>query len=168
MQNSEFRPSDPGDGGDLEFPARDDIQFRSLRADDLDAIVRIDKEVTGTTRREFYQAKIREMLDPTAIRCSQVAEIDGDIAGVVLARVDYGEFGRIEPVAVLHTINVHPGYRHRGVGQALVSKLLANLVALRVEAVRTTVTWNDFDLLAFLEVCGFKPSQHQMFKRSVT
>ena len=156
----------PG-GKDIEFPTPDRIEFRSLRAADLNSVVRIDERITGQNRREYYQGKLQEMLDRTGMRVSRVAEIDGDVTGVIMARVDYGEFGRTEPVAVIDTINVDPGYRHRGVGRALMSRLLIDLHALRVEAVRTTVRWNDFDLLAFLETCQFTPSQRLVFKRTV-
>jgi ribosomal protein S18 acetylase RimI-like enzyme len=161
---------DPGSGeagGDAEFPAPDHIALRSLRAEDLDAIVHIDRRVTGRDRRPYFEAKIGEILDGTGIRVSPVAEIDGNIVGVVMARVDYGEFGRAEPAAVIHTVNVDPGFRQRGVGHALMALLLGRLGVLRVEAVRTTVPWNDFALLAFFEGFGFAPGQRLALARAV-
>ncbi len=41
-------------------------------------------------------------------------EVDGAPAGFVMARVDFGEFGRPEPAAVIDTIGVDPG--HGGLG----------------------------------------------------
>jgi ribosomal protein S18 acetylase RimI-like enzyme len=76
-----------------------------------------------------------------------------------MARVDFGEFGRIEPTAVIDTIGVDSDYRRQGIGRALLSQLLVNLATLRVERIRTEVDWRDRDLLAFLDSCGFAPSQ---------
>ena len=75
-----------------------------------------------------------------------------------MARVDLGEFGRIEPAAVMDTIGVDPDFAGRGVGRALLSQLLANLTTLRVDKVLTEVDWGDRELMAYLDRCGFKPS----------
>ena len=70
-----------------------------------------------------------------------------------------GEFGRVEPTAVLDTLGVDPDYRNQGVGRALLSQLFMNLTTLRVEGVRTEISWADQNLVPFLERCGFRPSQ---------
>ncbi len=77
--------------------------------------------------------------------------------GFIMARVDLGEFGRIESTAVMDTIGIDPDYRDQGVGRALLSQLLVNLMTLRVEHIRTEVDWRDRDLLGFLDHCGFRP-----------
>jgi ribosomal protein S18 acetylase RimI-like enzyme len=93
------------------------------------------------------------------VRVSLVAERDGRPVGFIMARVDFGEFGRMEPTAVMDTIGVDPDYRQQGIGRALLSQLLVNLMTLRIERIRTELDWRDRDLLAFLDRCGFWPSQ---------
>lgn len=157
-----------GAGTGYREPSVDDeIEFRPLRAGDLDSVVRIDRRITGRDRRDYYEHKFREMLDGTGIRVSRVAEIDGDVVGAIMARVDYGEYGRAEPAAVMDTIDVDQGYRHRGVGRALMAQLVVDVHRLHVGTVRTMVPWNNFELLAFLEACGFAPSQRLAFRRTV-
>ena len=90
-------------------------------------------------------------------------ELDGVVVGFIMARVDLGEFGRVETTAVIDTIGVDPDYRNKGVGRALLSQLLVNLGTLRVEKVRTEVDWQDQDLLAYLDHSGFLPSQRLCF-----
>ncbi len=99
------------------------------------------------------------------MRVSLVAEVDNVPVGFVMARVDLGEFGRVETTAVIDTIGVDPEYRDKGVGRALISQLLANLSTLRVERVRTEVDWQNRDLLAYLDRSGFLPSQRLCFNR---
>ena len=101
------------------------------------------------------------------MRVSLVADLDSVPVGFIMARVDLGEFGRVETTAVLDTIGVDPDYQNRGVGHALVSQLLANLGTLRVEKVRTEVDWQDHDLLAYLGRNGFRPSQQLCFNQSL-
>jgi ribosomal protein S18 acetylase RimI-like enzyme len=96
-----------------------------------------------------------------------VARVDDAIAGFLMARVDLGDFGRTEPVAVLDTIGVHPDYRHRRVGHALLSQLFVNLGGLRIERVETVVAPRDLELLGFLYAVGFAPSQRIPFARAL-
>ena len=97
------------------------------------------------------------------VRVSLVAEIDGRAVGFIMARVDLGEFGRIEPAAVMDTIGVDPDYAGHGVGRALLSQLLANLATLRVDKILTEVDWADRELMAYLDRCGFRPSGRLSF-----
>ncbi len=88
---------------------------------------------------------------------SLVASLDGVAAGFVTARADFGDYGRVEPVAVLDTIGVDPDYAHRGVGRALLAQLFANLGALGVDRVETVVAREDFGLLGYFYRCRFPP-----------
>jgi len=81
------------------------------------------------------------------------------VVGFMMARVDFGECGRMASEAVIDTLGVAPAFQSRSVGHALLSQLLGNLASLRVDTVRSEVEWNNFGLLGFLESCGFRPSQ---------
>ncbi|MDH3714804.1 MAG: GNAT family N-acetyltransferase [Gammaproteobacteria bacterium] len=146
-------------GDDHTLLARDAVPVRTLSHNDFDAILSIDTHVTRRNRAEYLRRKFSEALDEAGIRVSLVAEIDGLAAGFIMARVDYGEFGRTAATAVIDTIGVDPAWEHAGVGHALMSQLLANLEALRVDDVRTEVDWHYFRLNRFLADCGFTPAQ---------
>lgn len=148
--------------------ARDRIPVRSMAADDLAALVAIDRLITGRERVKYFERKLADALTDSDVRVSLVAELDGVPVGFVMARVDLGEFGRVDTTAVLDTIGVHPDYQNRGVGRALISQLLTNLGTLRVENLRTEVDWKDRELLAYLDGCGFRPSQQLCFDRRLS
>lgn len=139
--------------------ARDRIPIRGMREGDLRKLVDIDRRITGRNRSDYFDRKLEEALVKSDVRVSLVAEQDGKPVGFVMARVDFGEFGRIEPIAVLDTIGVDPDYRNQGIGRALLSQLFMNLMTLRVEGVRTELGWSDRKLISFLDRCGFRPSQ---------
>ena len=162
--------ADYGTPADDDFAAlpHDRTPVRSMAEGDLDAIVAIDAKLTGRDRRAYYEAKLKEVMGETGVRVSLVAEADGRPVGYIMARVDYGEFGRAEPTAVIDTIGVAPGYGHSGIGSVLLSQLVTNLDALHVERLRTTVAWNNFALLGFLSRSGFAPAQHLVLSLSVT
>ena len=146
-------------GNDFEALSRDKVDVRTLKAGDLGDIVRIDQGVTGRRRETYIQELVEEAMTDSAVRVSLVARVDGIAAGFVMARTDFGDFGRAEPVAVLDTIGVDPDYAHQGVGHALLSQLFVNLEGLRVERVETIVARENFGLLGFLYGVGFDLSQ---------
>jgi ribosomal protein S18 acetylase RimI-like enzyme len=143
--------------------ARDRIPVRAMVEGDLRALIAIDRRITGRDRSGYYEQKLHEALHESDIRVSLVVERDGVPVGFIMARVDFGEFGRMEPTAVMDTIGVDPDCPGQGIGRALLSQLLINLQTLRVERIRTEIDWRDRDLLAFLDRCGFRPSQQLCF-----
>lgn len=157
------KPTEP-DFGQL---ARDRVPVRTMRESDLPAMIAIDRRITGRDRFEYFKEKLEEALLEFDVRVSLVAERNDRPAGFIMARVDLGEFGRFEQTAVMDTIGVDPDYRNQGVGRALLSQLLVNLSTLRIERVRTEIDWRDRELLAFLDHCGFFPSQELCFDRVI-
>lgn len=150
---------------DHERLARDSADVRSMSPADLDAIVRIDRRITGTDRREYMSARLAEAMGDSGVRVSLCARCEDTPAGYLMARADLGDYGRTEPVAVIDTLGVDPAFAHRGIGRALLSQLFANLGALRVERVETIVPQHDLALLGFLYGAGFVPSQRLSFVR---
>ena len=139
--------------------SRDEVLVRSLAQEDLDQVVRIDAKITGHHRRDFFKRKFQEVLFESGVRISLIAEIDGMVVGFMMARVDFGEFGRTASEAVIDTLGVTKAFRSQHVGHALLAQLLGNLATLQVDSVRSEVEWNNFGLLGFLESCGFVLSQ---------
>ncbi len=150
--------SDPN-GDDSEALSRDRVPVRSMREDDLNSVVRIDAKLTDRDRRDYFAAKLKEVMSETGVRVSLVAEVDDLPVGFIMARVDFGEFGQTEAAAIIDTLGVNPDHGKGGVASALLSQLLINLEALNVENVRTRVDWNNLGLLGFLGAKGFAPGQ---------
>ena len=170
-------PERVGDAPEIDYgrPAASDfgplarvrIPVRAMKEGDLGALIAIDRRITGRTRSGYFERKLEEALRDSDVRVSLVAELNGAVVGFMMARVDFGEFGRFEPIAVMDTIGVDPDVRHSGVGRALLSQLLVNLGTLRVERIRTEIAWRDGDVLGFLDRCGFLPAQQICFQRPV-
>jgi predicted N-acetyltransferase YhbS len=145
-----------------------ELPVRSMTERDLKAIVRLDRKVTRRDRSAYYARKLGEALRGSAIRMGLVAEQGGRLTGFLMARVEFGEFGRAEPTAVLDTIAVDPDDRGEGIGRALLEQLLLNLEGLRAERVVTEADWREIPLLAFLARSGFTSSQRLAFTRPIT
>ncbi|MFL5404439.1 MAG: GNAT family N-acetyltransferase [Myxococcales bacterium] len=141
---------------------------RQLGPRDLDALVEIDERITGKDRRDYLGPKIEEVLYESAIQVSLVAEDDGFPVGFAMARVDFGDFGRIVATATLDTIGVDPRFAGHGFGRALLAQMIENLAELHVERLETEVDPEAFDLSRFLLRSGFAPSQRIAFRKALT
>ena len=137
---------------------RDGVIVRTLTAADAPRLVRIDQEITGRNRTEWYVGKLKRALVESDIRISLGAERDGILVGAVLGSLQYGEFGVPEPVAVLDTVLVEPALRGQGIGDALLDQLARNLNALGIRRVRTEVGWDEHELNRVLGRRGFVPA----------
>jgi ribosomal protein S18 acetylase RimI-like enzyme len=131
---------------------------RNLRPGDLEAVIALDARIVGRRRDDYFRVKLQQNLSETGIKVSLAAEREGLFCGFLLARVYYGEFGSLEPVAVLDTLGVHPGFRGQGVGAALLRQLRVNLGGLGVSRLQTEVGWDDLALLGFFHHQGFRPA----------
>ena len=136
----------------------EDVVVRDLRKDDLEAVIRLDAKNTGRRREEYFKVKLQQHLAETGVKVSLAAELDDCFCGFLLARVYYGEFGMLEPTAVLDTFGVHPDFRRRGVGAALMRQLRMQLTALGVARLQTEVDWVNQELVAFFQSEGFRPA----------
>lgn len=159
--------STPAPGGDFEALARDAVDIGMLQASDLEGIVRIDRRLTGRDRAAYLSDAMAEALAGSAVRVSLAARMDGGVAGYVMARLDYGDYGRAEPAALIDTLGVDPLRAHHGIGRALLSQLFVNLRALGVERVETDVAPDDLDLLGFFGRAGFVPSERLSFLKQL-
>lgn len=137
----------------------DAICVRSMREDDLKAIVAIDAAATGRRRPRYFEVMLHRAITQTGVQISLVAEDDGRVVGFVIGSLYYGEYGVLEPSASIDAISVDPASRGKKVGKALMRQLRLNLAALGITVLRTEVSWDNFELLAFFSNQGFTPSR---------
>lgn len=130
--------------------------IRRLRPSDMDAVVRLDAKIVGRERRPYFETKLKTALAETGIEVSLAAELDGLFVGFLLCRVYYGEFGLTESSAVLDTLDVHPDFRGKGIGRALLRQLRMNLRALQISTIQTQVDWDSQAIMHFFHDQGFK------------
>ena len=132
----------------------EDFKIRTLKKDDLNAIVEIDEKVLGENRRNYWEGKL-ELMNKKSSQVSLVGEINGNVVGFILGDISGWEFGVPETIGWIDTIGVDPAFQKRGLATALAHEVIKNLKALGVKTIYTLVSWNDWDLLQFFHAMGF-------------
>lgn len=155
-------------GGDYEPQARDALEVKTFTMEDVEGVARIDRRLTGRDRRGYLCRTLGEALAESALRISLAASVDGSLAGYLMARLDYGDFGRVEPVAVIDTVGVDPLRARQGIGRGLLSQLFVNLRCLGVERVETALAAGSLDLMGFFCAAGFRPSERLAFEKRLS
>ncbi len=145
----------------------DHVEVRTLSTDDLEWMVRIDREHSGHSRRGYYEVKLAEAQRDTGVRISLAALVGGTPAGFLMGRVYYGEFGQPDATAILDTIAVAKAFAGQGVGEALLRQLRLNLQGLRIDRIQTLVEWDQLGLLGFFRHMGFQPAPRLCLELSV-
>ncbi|MBD3867361.1 MAG: GNAT family N-acetyltransferase [Acidobacteria bacterium] len=145
----------------------DQVLVRTMTEDDLGSVVLIDAASSGRSRPTYFGKLIEKSVKLADLSISLVAELEGRVVGFVVGTLYYGEFGVAEPSASIDVIGVDGRYRRKQVGQALMRQLRINLSALRITSLRTEVSWDDFDLLAFFRSAGFRPSNRLCLEREL-
>jgi ribosomal-protein-alanine N-acetyltransferase len=130
------------------------IRVRPMEAMDLDAALAIDRKISGTRRAitytDLFTGDLGGVLD-----LSFVAEVDGQIAGFILARRAYvGE--PVVEVGLVQILGVDPDYQHQGIGTKLVEALIETGRAEKLKSVRIMVNERDSELQEFFAQMGFK------------
>jgi len=139
------------------------LVIRPLRKEDLDDIIRIDEEHTGTRREEYYKRLMKEILESEyAIITSLSAEYDGKVVGFIAGVIFSGEFGIPENVAYLTTIGVDRRFEGRGIGKILFDQFVTNAKAIGVAKIFTMVEWDNWSLIDFFRKTGFRPSSSML------
>jgi ribosomal protein S18 acetylase RimI-like enzyme len=131
-------------------------RIRPLVRRDLADVVRIDAIHTGQEQRPYWTRLFREFLAPAPgrQRVALAADVEGELAGFLLADVRAFEFGS-EPCGWILEVGVDPDRARRGIASALLAEAVRRLRAAGVATVRTMVRRNNVPVLTFFRTNGF-------------
>ena len=144
---------------------RDEI--RPIDADDLEAVVAIDRAHTKYSRRRFFEKRFAQAATHPAEFVQIGFARGGSLRGFAIAHLLRGQFGRDDSVAVLDALGVEFDSQSHGMGHLLISELLEILRQRGVRVLHSQSSWRNHDLLCFFDRCGFRLSPRTVLDRSV-
>lgn len=135
------------------------IEIRPLKKEDLSALIKIDSDITGRKRDEYFYKKINDIFTPGKLSCSLVAVADDVVVGFLIGQVFEGEFGIPGDIAYIDTLGIAPKYHKLGIASRLMEQFLLNMKAANIKKIYTLVNFSDTRLINFFSGMGFTPSK---------
>ncbi len=133
------------------------IRIRPMEPEDIDSVLAIDRKISGVRRAVTYTDLITGDLGGV-LDLSFVAEVDGQVAGFILARRAYvGE--PVTEVGLIQILGVDPDYWRQGIASKLVAALLDTCQSKKLNAVRIMVNERDSQLQGLFAHMGFRRGQ---------
>jgi GNAT superfamily N-acetyltransferase len=144
---------------------RDEI--RLIDADDLEAVVALDRAHTKYSRHRFFEKRFAQAAAHPADFVQIGFARGGSLRGFAIAHILRGQFGRDDAVAVLDALGVESNSQSHGMGQLLIGQLLEILRQRGVRVLHSQSSWKNHDLLRFFDRCGFRLSPRTVLERAV-
>jgi len=130
---------------------RPEINVHVAEAADIDAVVALDAEITGTEKADYW-ANVYQQFAGASQRLKRyflVAKTaDDQLAGFIVGEIRAWEFGS-PPCGWVLALSVTPELRERGIGTLLFEALCARMKNDGVTTIRTMVLGNDKVNLSF-------------------
>jgi len=146
--------------------AKAESRLRPLKPEDFEAVVDIDRRITGRPRRLFFQKRLEAALaDVGGFIAVASEDAKGRLIGFSIARVQSGEFGDDRHVAVIDVIAVDPDSRKHGQGALLLEEITRYARKRGIDELRTQVDWGEGGLIEFFGASGFVLAPSQVLER---
>lgn len=133
------------------------LRIRPMEPEDIDQVLAIDRKISGVRRAITYTDLITGDLGGL-LDLSVVAEVNGQVAGFILARHALVEEPVVE-IGLIQILGVDPDYWRQGIATKMVSALLERCHSKGLKIVRTMVNERDSQLQGFFQHIGFRRGQ---------
>ncbi len=139
---------------------------RSLRVDDLERVIAIDRAHTGHARHRFFEKRFAAAEAHPEDYVLVGVDEGKSLAGYAFAHLLHGEFGREQSSATLDAVGVAPDSRDHGIGQVLMQGLVEVLRGKSVRSLQSQADWTNHGLLRFFDTAKFQLAPRLVLQRS--
>jgi GNAT superfamily N-acetyltransferase len=140
-----------------------------LQREDANAVRELDAAILGQDRSSTWAEYVDRFLAFSRLGTqalpwsgSQVAEVNGGLAGFLLAERQSSGYG-LPPGVRMVAIAVHPEFRRMGLGKKLIEGLRADARRQGIKHVYSVLQDRDERDAEFLLRCGFSPAPVKVF-----
>jgi|SRR5215472_15965323 len=146
--------------------ANSKISVRPLRPADLERVIAIDSSHVGEPRRRFFEKRLGHAKQHPDDFVHIGVVRNNALVGFVFARILRGEFGRKQTTATLDAVGVQYDDQARGVGRALMGRLIEIMREKGVQSLQSQADWTNNALMRFFDVSGFALAPRLVLERS--
>jgi GNAT superfamily N-acetyltransferase len=141
---------------------------RSLRAEDLEGVVRIDAQHTGRGKPEYWERVFRAFLHPRKgdLRVGLAVDLRAGLAGYLIGEVRAFEFGS-EPCGWIFAVGVDRASLRHGVASSLLDEACARFRKAGIARVRTMVKRTDVPVHSFFRSAAFTAGPYVQLEKSL-
>jgi len=132
-----------------------DVRIRQMEETDIDAILDIDRIISGEERAFTYDNLVNGIIGGE-ISCSFVAEVGGQIVGFVFSTIAYVP-EEVSKACIIQILGVHPDYQHQGIAGKLIKALAETCSSKEIRIIRVMVERHDKQLQGLFETLEFRP-----------
>lgn len=130
------------------------VTIRHMTEDDISDVLAIDRALVGDRRVLTYADPVESYIGGS-LAASWVAVVNRKVAGFALCRVVEPGLGTVGG-AWIELIGVDPGAQHKGVGKALIDRLVDYCREKDLQQVSIIASRHDDVLRHFFGTVGFK------------
>jgi ribosomal protein S18 acetylase RimI-like enzyme len=143
----------------------DGVQIRPMEPEDIDAILAVDRKLSGVQRALTYR-DLFTGLTGGQIELSFVAETNRQVIGFVLALLTYVP-EQVTEACVIQLLGVDPDYWRQGIATKLIEALSGESRSKGIKIVRVMVDQQDSQLQGFFGHLGFRRGRLIDYSRAV-
>lgn len=133
------------------------VNVRKLRAEDLSAIIELDKRVVGKDRVSSWPQRVASHFKTYEPLLSHVAEAEGKVVGFIIGDIRGSEYA-LPLGGWVDIVGVDPTYQGQGIGRKLIEAFDLECRRNRVKT-RIMIQENDERILKFVRSLGFRRGQ---------
>jgi len=143
-----------------------EYEIRPLTANDIDAVIEIDRIAVGVSRRGYFEKRLVAATQRPKDYIYVGLHSQGNLQGFAFAKLVDGEFGRPGASASLDAIGIKSEQTHQGLGQLLLEAIKEVLAHKHAGTLTSQVAWKNKSIMNFLISAGFKLSPRLVLTRS--
>ena len=132
-----------------------DVQIRRMKDIDIDAILEIDRIISGLERALTYDDLINGSIGGE-IDSSLVAEVDSQVVGFVMAAIVHAP-EKVTEICMIQILGVRPDYRRRGIARKLIRALADTCSSKDIKMIRVMLDRHDTQLQGLFKTLEFRP-----------
>lgn len=136
-----------------QYHGESGIRVRSARSSDLTGIIKLDGQISGNAKPDYWHESFRRFGGLQDGRYFLVAEKDHKIAGFIVGEIRAWEFGS-PPGGWIFSLTVDPDSRLSGVASVMFDTICRCFKEAGVEKVHTMTDRDNITVMAFFRSRG--------------